>query len=55
MNGIGSWYDLNGNKVSRYLNFKYGDRIYVVAIAISSRGQMCPIANFTSSCSTSIR
>lgn len=47
MNGIGSWYDLNGNKVSRYLNFKYGDRIYVVAIAISSRGQMCPIANFT--------
>ncbi len=47
MNGIGSWYDLNGKKVSRYLNFKYGDRIYVVAIAISSRGQMCPIANFT--------
>ena len=47
MNGIGSWYDLNGNKVSRYLNFKYGDRIYVVAIAISSRGKMCPIANFT--------
>ena len=47
MNGIGSWYDLNGNKVSRYLNFKYGDRIYVVAIAISSSGQMCPIANFT--------
>ena len=47
MNGIGSWYDLNGKKVSRYLNFKYGDRIYVVAIAISSSGQMCPIANFT--------
>ena len=47
MNGIDSWYDLNGKKVSRYLNFKYGDRIYVVAIAISSRGQMCPIANFT--------
>lgn len=47
MNGIGSWYDLNGKKVSRYLNFKYGDRIYVVAIAISSSGKMCPIANFT--------
>lgn len=47
MNGIGSWYDLNGKKVSRYLNFKYGDRIYVVAIAASSSGQMCPIANFT--------
>lgn len=47
MNGIGSWYDLNGKKVSRYLNFKYGDRIYVVVIAISSSGQMCPIANFT--------
>lgn len=47
MNGIDSWYDLNGKKVSRYLNFKYGDRIYVVAIAISSSGKMCPIANFT--------
>ena len=47
MNGIGTWYDLNNKKVSRYLNFKYGDRIYVVAIAISSGGQMCPIANFT--------
>ena len=47
MNSIGSWYDLNNKKVSRYLNFKYGDRIYVVAIAISSSGQMCPIANFT--------
>lgn len=47
MNGIGNWYDLNNKKVSRYLNFKYGDRIYVVAIAISSSGKMCPIANFT--------
>lgn len=47
MNGIGTWYDLNNKKVSRYLNFKYGDRIYVVAIAISSSGKMCPIANFT--------
>lgn len=47
MNGIGSWYDLNGKMVSRNLNFKYGDRIYVVAIAISSSGKMCPIANFT--------
>lgn len=47
MNGIGTWYDLNNKKVSRYLNFKYGDRIYVVAIAISSNGEMCPIANFT--------
>lgn len=47
MNGIGTWYDLNNKKVSHYLNFKYGDRIYVVAIAISSSGKMCPIANFT--------
>lgn len=47
MNGIGTWYDLNNKNVSRYLNFKYGDRIYVVAIAISSSGKMCPIANFT--------
>ena len=42
-----AWRDLNGGGVSSKQTFKYGDRIYVVAIAISSRGQMCPIANFT--------
>lgn len=47
MNDIGSWYNLDNKRVSRKLNFKYGDRIYVVAIAISSSGGMCPIANFT--------
>lgn len=47
MNAISKWYDLDNKSVSRNLNFKYGDRIYVVAIAISSSGQMCPIANFT--------
>ena len=47
MNDISSWYNLDNKRVSRKLNFKYGDRIYVVAIAISSSGQMCPIANFT--------
>ena len=47
MNAISKWYDLDNESVSRNLNFKYGDRIYVVAIAISSSGQMCPIANFT--------
>ena len=41
------WLNLDGNGVSSKQTFKYGDRIYVVAIAISSRGQMCPIANFT--------
>lgn len=42
-----AWRNLDGNGVSSKQTFKYGDRIYVVAIAISSRGQMCPIANFT--------
>lgn len=45
--GTNAWRDLNGGGVSSKQTFKYGDRIYVVAIAISSRGQMCPIANFT--------
>lgn len=45
--GTNAWRDLNGRGVSSKQTFKYGDRIYVVAIAISSSGQMCPIANFT--------
>ena len=45
--GVGAWRDLNGRGVSSKQTFKYGDRIYVVAIAISSSGDMCPIANFT--------
>lgn len=45
--GTNAWRDLNGGGVSSKQTFKYGDRIYVVAIAISSGGQMCPIANFT--------
>ena len=45
--GVGVWRDLNGRGVSSKQTFKYGDRIYVVAIAISSSGQKCPIANFT--------
>lgn len=45
--GSGVWRDLNNKGVSSKQTFKYGDRIYVVAIAISSSGQMCPIANFT--------
>ena len=45
--GAGAWRNLNGGGVSSKQTFKYGDRIYVVAIAISSSGQMCPIANFT--------
>lgn len=44
---VGSWRNLNGGGVSNKQTFKYGDRIYVVAIAISGGGQMCPIANFT--------
>lgn len=42
-----AWRNLDGKGVSSKQTFKYGDRIYVVAIAISSSGQMCPIANFT--------
>lgn len=45
--GTNAWRDLNGRGVSSKQTFKYGDRIYVVAIAISGSGQMCPIANFT--------
>lgn len=45
--GSGVWRDLNNKRVSSKQTFKYGDRIYVVAIAVSSSGQMCPIANFT--------
>ena len=45
--GAGAWRNLNGGGVSSKQTFKYGDRIYVVAIAISGGGQMCPIANFT--------
>ena len=45
--GANAWRNLNGGGVSSKQTFKYGDRIYVVAIAISRSGQMCPIANFT--------
>lgn len=41
------WLNLDGKGVSSKQTFKYGDRIYVVALAASSSGQMCPIANFT--------
>lgn len=43
----GNWRDLDNKGVTRKQTFKYGDRIYVVALAASSSGQMCPIANFT--------
>ena len=43
----GDWFDLDNKGVTRKQTFKYGDRIYVVAMAASSSGQMCPIANFT--------
>lgn len=42
-----AWRNLDGEGVSSKQTFKYGDRIYVVALAASSSGQMCPIANFT--------
>ena len=43
-----AWRNLDGKEgVSSKQTFKYGDRIYVVALAASSSGQMCPIANFT--------
>ena len=43
-----AWRNLDGKEgVSSKQTFKYGDRIYVVALAASSDGQMCPIANFT--------
>lgn len=45
--GIDTWRDLDNKGVSNKQTFKYGDRIYVVALAVSSNGQMCPIANFT--------
>lgn len=43
----GKWCNLDNKVVTRKQTFKYGDRIYVVALAASSSGQMCPIANFT--------
>lgn len=45
--GTSAWRNLNGGGVSSKQTFKYGDRIYVVAIAKTSSDQMCPIANFT--------
>lgn len=45
--GISAWRDLDNKGVSNKQTFKYGDRIYVVALAASSGGLMCPIANFT--------
>ena len=44
---VDKWRDLDNKVVSNKQTFKYGDRIYVVALAASSSGQMCPIANFT--------
>ena len=41
------WLNLDGKGVSSKQTFKYGDRIFVVALAASSSEQMCPIANFT--------
>lgn len=41
------WLSLDGKGVSSKQTFKYGDRIFVVALAASSSEQMCPIANFT--------
>ena len=43
----GNWRNLDDEGVTRKQTFKYGDRIYVVALAASSSGLMCPIANFT--------
>ncbi len=43
----GNWRNLDNQEVTRKQAFKYGDRIYVVALAASSSGLMCPIANFT--------
>ena len=44
----GAWRNLNGGGVSSKQTFKNGDRIYVVAIALSEdEKKMCPIANFT--------
>ena len=43
----GNWRDLDNKGVTRKQTFKYGDRIYVVALVASGSGQMCPIANFT--------
>ena len=46
--GLSAWRNLNGGGVSSKQTFKYGDRIYVVAIALSEdEKKMCPIANFT--------
>lgn len=46
--GLTAWRNLNGGGVSSKQTFKYGDRIYVVAIALSEdEKKMCPIANFT--------
>ena len=43
-----AWHNLDGkNGLSSKPTFKYGDRIYVVAIAISEKGERCPIANFS--------
>ena len=47
LNSVGKWRDLNNIEGSRKQTFKYGDRIYVVALVVSSNGYMCPIANFT--------
>lgn len=47
LNSVGTWRDLNNSEGSRKQTFKYGDRIYVVALVVSSNGYMCPIANFT--------
>ena len=46
--GVSAWQDENFKKVSSKQTFKYGDRIYVVAIAENTKtGQFCPISNFS--------
>lgn len=45
---LSAWHNLDGkNGLSSKPTFKFGDRIYVVAIAISEKGERCPIANFS--------
>lgn len=54
--GITAWRNLNGGGVSSKQTFKYGDRIYVVAIALSEDEKKCALSPISpASCSTSIR
>ena len=54
--GLSAWRNLNGGGVSSKQTFKYGDRIYVVAIALSEDEKKCALSPISpASCSTSIR